>query len=137
MITIDIKINDTPVDKIVVVNNKSIDYSGMNQVCLYTIDHYDFCEKAVNHDSVMHDRRDGRLWLLRKVLEELTKGDSKPGAEITRPDDYCEWKYDDYYGCYDRTCCEEPFYLSNDEPLLKNNIHHCPNCGRKIKDVKP
>jgi len=58
-------------------------------------------------------------------------------AEITGPDDYCEWKYDDYYGCYDRTCCEEPFYLSNDEPLLKNNIHHCPNCGRKIKEVKP
>ncbi|MBP8982914.1 MAG: hypothetical protein KBG19_07780, partial [Bacteroidales bacterium] len=49
--------------------------------------------------------------------------------EITGPDDYCEWKYDDYYGCYDRTCCEEPFYLSNDEPLPKNNIHHCPNCG--------
>lgn len=77
MITIDIKINDTPVDKIIVVNNKIIDYSGMNQVCLYTIDHYDFYEKAVSHDSVMHDRRDGRLWLLRKVLEELTKGDSK------------------------------------------------------------
>ena len=58
-------------------------------------------------------------------------------AEITGPDDYCEWKYDDYYGCYDRTCCEEPFYLSNDEPLPKNNIHHCPNCGRVIKETKP
>lgn len=57
--------------------------------------------------------------------------------EITGPDDYCEWKYDDYYGCYDRTCCEEPFYLSNDEPLPKNNIHHCPNCGRPVKEVKP
>lgn len=73
MITIDIKINDTPVDKVVIVNNKSIDYSGVNQVCLYTIDHYDFCEKAVNSDSVMHDRRDGRLVLCQRVLTLLAK----------------------------------------------------------------
>ena len=22
-------------------------------------------------------------------------------AEVAGPDDCCEWKYDDYYGCYD------------------------------------
>lgn len=77
MITIDIKINDTPTDRIVVVNHQPIDYTDMNQVCLYTIDHYNFIEKSVENDSVMHDRRDGRLWLMKQVLETITKKESK------------------------------------------------------------
>lgn len=56
--------------------------------------------------------------------------------EITGPEDCCTWTYDDYEGFYDRSCCFEPFSITNDDGLKKNSMNHCPNCGREIKEVK-
>lgn len=57
--------------------------------------------------------------------------------EVTGPEECCEWKYDDFHSYYERTCLpEDPYCISTYEGLSKNNMNHCPNCGRKIKEVK-
>lgn len=59
-------------------------------------------------------------------------------AEVAGPEDCCTWTYDDFHSYYERTCLpEDPFGISNYEGLPENNIHHCPHCGRPIKEIKP
>ena len=57
--------------------------------------------------------------------------------EITGPEEeYCLWKYSfkDSEHSWDTTCGDKRYDCVHDD--VENNVVTCPNCGRKIREVK-
>ncbi len=67
MMTVEIKINNVPVDKIDIVNKSHIAGESYS----YDITHYDYLAKAMSKCKCTHDRSKGRLDLTEIVAKAL------------------------------------------------------------------
>ncbi len=73
MMTIKILINNVETDKIDIVNQWAAKSEDGTDNCIYAITHYDFIDRAVNKDNVIHSRSKGRFNLAEIVSKKLSK----------------------------------------------------------------
>lgn len=73
------------------------------------------------------------------LFEEKTEGDDyeqpvKVKIVEVGKREVCAWE--NFDNEYFESSCDYTFSLSNDGNLKENNLNYCPNCGKKIVEVK-